>query len=202
MKKKLKIKLWFRRHQIKFGIFVMLLFPIVIGGIYAIPLPQIIAIDSGDLIAYYGAAFGILGSFAYYRIEKAHKEKERNKELTPVFSVIVERNEDDLRIFKISIQKISDSPLMYMHLYDEFVSASIEKNRSFNITYCRTIEELESIKPDYNITMDDAIIDADGYPKYVQILCDDIEGNSWNCCYYKIKDCNRYYYYPRDLEIL
>ena len=50
--------------------------------------------------------------------------------------------------------------------------------------------------------MDSEILDKDGFPQYVQLLCDDIDGNSWNCCYYKVKDCDKVYYYPRDFEII
>ena len=39
---------------------VLLLFPIAVGLIYALPLPQIVAIDSGDLLGYYATTFGIL----------------------------------------------------------------------------------------------------------------------------------------------
>lgn len=50
--------------------------------------------------------------------------------------------------------------------------------------------------------MDSDIIDTDGYPKYIQLLCDDKDGNAWNGCYYKVKDCDKIYYYPRDFEII
>ena len=50
--------------------------------------------------------------------------------------------------------------------------------------------------------MDSDIIDSDSYPKYIQLLCNDKDGNTWNCCYYKVKDCDKIYYYPRDFEII
>ena len=50
--------------------------------------------------------------------------------------------------------------------------------------------------------MDPDIIDRDGYPRYVQLICDDKEGNAWDCCYHKVKDCDKIYYYPRDFEII
>lgn len=39
--------------------------------------------------------------------------------------------------------------------------------------------ETESINPDYNITMGPEMLDTDG--------------NTWNCCYHKVKDCNKVY---------
>ena len=38
-------------------------FPLGVGAIYALPLPRIINVEAGDLLAYYGTTFGIIGSF-------------------------------------------------------------------------------------------------------------------------------------------
>ena len=92
--------------------------------------------------------------------------------------------------------------LSYLSLYDEFITTIVQNNHTFQVTYNKTTEECEAIKPQFNITMDDRIIDSDGYPKYVQLICNDKEGNAWNCCYYKVKDCDKMYYYPRDFEII
>ncbi len=179
----------------------MIVFPLIVGVLYALPVPRIIALDSGDLLAYYGTAFGIIGSFFVYRDEVKKKEKERTKELKPVFTVEVSLIDKSLGLFKIDIGNYSDQPVSFLSFYDEFVETMAQKKYSFQVTYNKTIEE-ENIKPRFNITMDPDIIDSDGYPKYVQLLCDDKDGNAWNCCYYKVKDCDRAYYYPRDIEII
>lgn len=203
MKNRKVIKKFFKQNKSLFWILVILFFfPIVIGLIYALPLPQVVAVESGDLLAYYGTAFGILGSFATYRYEVNKNKKEKIKELKPVFIVDVKRTDTENNVFNVDIVNRSQQTLSFLHLYDEFVSALFEGHYSFKVTYNKTIEEVEDLKPDYNITMDSEIIDADGFPKYVQLLCDDSEGNAWNCCYYKIKDCNKVYYYPRDFEII
>ena len=61
------------------------MFPIIIGMFYALPIPQIVAVDSGALLAYYGTIFGIIGSFITYRQELKKRKKERIKELKPNF---------------------------------------------------------------------------------------------------------------------
>ncbi len=195
-------KRYLKKNMIRFCVVIMLIFPIIVGGMYSEIIPENTPIKAGDLLAYYGVAFGILNSFIYYRIEKKEKEKERNNKLRPAFSVNVEQNKETSLIFKISIKKICDSNLMYMHLYDEFISSYVEKEYCFYVTYNQTIENVKDIDTDYNITMDELIIDTDGYPKYVQIICNDTDNNSWDCCYYKIKDCDKYYYYPRDIDII
>lgn len=202
-KRNVKIKRWFKNNKktvLLFG-FVLIL-PLAIGGIYALPLPQIIAIDSGDLLAYYGTAFGIIVSFIVYRHEIKTKRKEKTQYLKPLFFVEVEPIDNTLGLFSVKINNHSEQPLSYLYFYDEFIEAHIQKQYLFRVAYNKTIEQTKTIKPEFNITIDSEIIDSDGYPKYIQILCDDKEGNMWNCCYYKVKDCEKIYYYPRDFEIM
>lgn len=180
---------------------ILFLFPIVVGLIYALPLPQIVAVDSGDLLGYYATVFGIWGSFYTYRLEKRKSEKERRNDLKPHFIVeITEKNKND--VFSLTISNYIKSRVSHLYLYDCFLSSELKEKYNLKVTYLKTIEEEDKLKPNYNITMDDEILDTDGYPKYVQIICDDIEGNTWNCCYHKINDCGKIYYYPRDFEIL
>lgn len=203
MKNRKVIRKFFKRNKGLVWILVVLFFfPIIIGLIYALPLPQVVAVESGDLLAYYGTAFGILGSFVTYRYEVNKSKKERIRELKPAFVVEVKRTDTEHNEFNIEIINRSQQTLSFLHLYDEFISTIVEEHYSFKITYNKSILETEEIKPDYNITMDPDIIDTDGFPEYVQLLCDDCEGNAWNCCYYKVKDCDNVYYYPRDFEII
>lgn len=203
MKNKRIFKKYLKRNKHLVGLFVALfIFPIIIGLIYAIPIPQIVAVDSGDLLAYYGTTFGIIGSFITYRHELNKSKKERIKELKPSFVVEVKKVSKEDSIFDIDIINRSQQTVTFLHFYDEFISTIINDKYSFKTTFNKTIEEAEGINPDYNITMDSEILDNDGYPKYVQLLCDDSDGNSWNCCYYKVKDCDKVYYYPRDFEII
>lgn len=180
---------------------ILLIFPIVVGLIYALPLPQIVAIDSGDLLGYYATTFGILGSFYTYRLEKRKNEKERKSELKPNFIIeIIKRDKND--IFSLKISNHARSSISHLYLYDVFLSAEAKEKYTLKISYLKSIEEVNKLKPDFNITADDDIIDVDGYPKYIHLMCDDSDRNTWSCCYRKITDCEKIYYYPRDFEIL
>lgn len=203
MKNKRRIRRWIKKRKFWLILFAILLsFPVIIGAIYALPLPQLIAIDSGDLIAYYGTVFGILGSFITYRHEVKMKEKERNQQLKPLFFVDVSLVDSTVGVFQVNIYNQSKQALSYFQFYDVYVSSMVKKNYSFKVTYNKTIAEENQINPTYNITMDSEIIDSDGYPKYIQLICDDEDGNQWDCCYYKVKDGAKIYYYPRDFEII
>ena len=180
---------------------IVLIFPILVGAIYALPLPQVIAVESGDLLAYYGTSLGILGSFITYQSERKKANKERMQSLKPIFAVEVNKCQDVQGLFDISIAKLSEKPLSYMYLYDEFVSATVSNKYLFKVMFCE-IEANKIQDLNFNITIDPEIMDNDNYPKYVQILCEDTEGHTWNCCYYKVKNGNQLYYYPRDIETL
>ena len=77
----------------------------------------------------------------------------------------------------------------------------MKKNYSFKVVYTSLKENSEKVKLDYNFN-DSDLLDSDGKPKYVQILCDDIDGNVWNCCYYKIEDQDKIHYFPGKFEII
>jgi len=180
---------------------IVLIFPLLVGAIYALPLPQVIAVESGDLLAYYGTSMGILGSFITYQSERKKADKERAQKMKPIFAVEVCKSQDEQGLFDISITKLSEKPLSYMYLYDEFVSAAVSNKCVFKVMFCQ-IDANKIQDLDFNVTMDPEIMDNDDYPKYVQILCEDADGNTWNCCYYKVKNGNQIYYYPRDIEML
>ncbi len=204
MKNKKVLKKFFKSNKYLIILFVILfLFPIVIGLFYALPLPQIVAVGSGDLLAYYGAFFGIVGSFVTYRIEIAKRKKERIKEIKPVFIVEVKRiYDEDIEVFSIDIINQSQKTITFLYLYDEFISPIINEKYSFKITYNKSIDDIKRINPDYNITMDSEIVDTDKFPKYIQLLCNDSDGNNWNCYYGKIKNGDKVYYYPSDVKII
>ena len=119
MKNKKVLKKYLKRNKYLVGLFVLLfIFPIIIGLIYVIPIPQIVAVDSGDLLAYYGTTFGIIGSFITYRFELSKSKKERIKELKPVFVVEVKKINDKENIFNIEIINRSQQTVTFLHFYD------------------------------------------------------------------------------------
>lgn len=80
MKRKKKITAFFESNRTAVWIaIVLLVFPIIVGLIYALPLPQVIAVSSEDMLSFYGTAFGIFGSFILYRLEKKNEEKRETR---------------------------------------------------------------------------------------------------------------------------
>lgn len=191
--KKYRIKKIIKSYTFK--IFVILFFfSLVVGFIYGLPIPQIIDIDSGSLLAYYGTAFGIFASFLTYRLQQKNAKEERFNELKPRILIKVDKCECTENMFAIQIDNIPKRK--YLYLYDEIVPENIEEKLKLCVLYCSIKEKQEEFKDEYDIAVDDQLIDSDGYPEYVQILFEDIHGNGWECCFDKIKDGSSIYYYP------
>ena len=189
------------RNIIWFLVFIIL-FPLIVGFIYALPLPQIVAVEPGDLLAFYGTALGIFISFCTYRAEKKKEQKERQRKLKPKLIVKLSKMPNATELFNLSIEKIGQQPLSYFQLYEQYISEELKHFQNFIVSFNQTTENVDRLKPNYTFVLENGAIGKDGYPNYIQILCEDIDGNMWNCCFYKIKDCDKIYYYPRDFEIL
>ena len=200
-KKKSKIKRFLKNKFWQLAI-VCLIFPLIVGAIYMLPLPQIIAVDAGDLLAFYGAAFGILGSFYVYLDEKKKAKKEIDNKLRPKLVIEVNKHSNVKNLFDIRILNQSEKSLSYFSLYDEFISPDFPKKKKLTVSYNLTVEEHRKLKSDFNITSDEDILDDDGYPKYIQVVCDDAEHRAWVGEFFKINDGNKIFYYPRDWEVM
>ena len=58
------------------------------------------------------------------------------------------------------------------------------------------MKEEQELQQYANIAIDSEILDRDGYPKYIQIACDDNEGNIWVCEFEKHKIGSETVYRP------
>lgn len=198
-----KIPVFFRRHKMIIGIIIaIILFPVCIGLIYNIPCRQIVSVEAGDLLAFYGTGFGIFFSFLTYREEKKKERLSRTDELRPKLLIEVEQETTYSRLFNIKIKKLSNNPLQHIYLYTEYVLTELDKENNLKILYCQTIEESKKYEKYADKCIFEDILDNDGYPQYIHIMCDDIEGNCWDCCYNKINDCGSIYYHLGDIGIL
>ncbi len=200
-----KAKRWNEKYQIDWFLFIFI-FPLIIGAIYALPLPQIIAIDSGDLLAFYGTAFGIFKSFQLFYLERKKEEKERNRELKPHLLIKIDSIKQT-PLFDVYVENKGEHALTDCYMYDEYVSKCMDKNCKchFIVSFNQTIEKFHELKSGsteniYNITMDNDIM-KDGYPKYIYFICDDIDGNEWYCSYIRIQNGKDFYYYPEEIKI-
>lgn len=181
------------------GLFV---FPIVVGVIYGLPLPQIIAVDAGDLLAYYGVAFGLFGSFYKYSEDKRKDNKERLQAAVPAFYVSLRKNtEYHKNVFNIEIELLKEQTISNVYLYDVFIKGILRgTSEDYSIKQAVVFdfdkEYEQELQHFQYVTIDGVILEDDGYPKTIDILCDDAEGNTWVCEFHKKKDGETPVYRP------
>ena len=181
----------------------MILIPAIIEGIYSLPIKHSFSIDASSLLSFCGIAVGIIGSFCLYRYEKKCEETKRQKELQPSFLAEVISNE--YGIFNIRIRSLTQSVFTHLYLYDELWVEMVSKDMNVCVSFCKTKEDFQKLRHQgakMNITVDEDIIQLDGYPKYIQLTCEDIDGNTWVCDFYKVNDCGKITYYQRIPEIV
>ncbi|MCI8336413.1 MAG: hypothetical protein HFI72_04575 [Peptococcaceae bacterium] len=196
----------------------ILIFPLIISFLYdTIPCP-VLSITLTNLLDFYGAAFSVLGAFYIYLREVEEKEKNRAKEQEKEQKQKEEQKErqrekrkseimqglevevvpptNGKKLFYIKITRKKDLRLHYVYLYDEFFATNLRESYKIPVTFMKKVEEAEP-EARYNFTMDEDILDADGYPKYVQIVCKDVDGNAWVCDFNKNNNSGKMYYPPQ-----
>jgi hypothetical protein len=192
----------FKRFLKKNKYFIWIwIFPLIIEFIYALPFSQIINVNSGDLLQFYATALGIYTSVMTYRDEKIIEKKNRTETHRPCFVVDIKKVGE---VFETKITKLSKEPIWRVLLYDEYVADNVNSflGKNLRIAFGKKIEEEIQLNVDYNICCDSDILDEDGYPKYFQIICDDVVGNTWNVEFSKYTEGKRVEYYPIKTEIL
>lgn len=192
----------FRKYSVKkhcCGLFFILaIFPLVVGLIYALPFPQVIAIESGDLLSYYATVFSILGSVYMFLRESKSKRKEHENGLSPALHVSLEKENEEDDIFEIKIVSLKAGLLFEVFLYDQLICDKISEKEVIDrkITFKKG---RKSNKDDCKVLVyqdDDLFKDKmSTYPDYIQIVCCDIEHNCWVCDFIRIDGKNGHEYY-------
>lgn len=198
--KKKKLLKAIKKHRliITFAI-IIFVFPLIVGWAYHLPLPQIIAVTSGDLLAYYGTAFGIYLSFVTYSHEKKKEEKERNRDLRPKIIVNLIKDTNQPELLLLTVNNFGKSVYRYIYLYDKYVSLALSDSLNLKISFNLSDKYAKEIGSEYNIH---EIALSDGYPNYIQLDLDDVDGNNWDCCFHKVNDNGKIYYHPECFEIM
>lgn len=186
-----KIKKIIRKNRIAIIFFLaILMFPIFVKLACLIPCLKEIGIASDECLAFYGTAFGIFASFYTYRAEKRKSELQHRRDLMPKISIELQQRRTQRELFDLSIYISEDRPFFDVFLFDEYVFGKVEESEKISISFGLSKEQQDCLKPDVNVSVDeDEIMDTDGYPKYIQIVCHDIENTGWVCNFDKV-DCN------------
>lgn len=183
-----KFKRFFSKFKIVIlSVVIFIIFPAILSIIYKKIYFRTPPLDSGDVLSYFATTFGIFGSFVtFYLTDKKEKET-RNAEIKP--KITVDLKKEDEKVFKLTVYNCLQTPARNVFLYDEILDSKIEKYTTVYVTYNMPNDEFNKYKEKYkncqNITLDEDIIE-NGYPKYILIDCDDVDGRMWQCEFNKI----------------
>lgn len=183
-----KFKRFFSKFKIVIlSVVIFIIFPAILSIIYKKIFFRTPPLDSGDVLSYFATTFGIFGSFVtFYLTDKKEKET-RNAEIKP--KITVDLKKEDEKVFKLTVYNCLQTPARNVFLYDEILDSKIEKYTTVYVTYNMPNDEFNKYKEKYkncqNITIDEDIIE-NGYPKYILIDCDDVDGRMWQCEFNKI----------------
>ena len=197
-KKRKKLKKYSVKKRRRTLFAMLVIFPLIIGLTYALPFPQVIAIESGDLLSYYATVFSILGSVYIFLQESKNRKKDHENELSPALHVSLEKENEEDDIFEIKIVSLKAGLLFEVFLYDQLICDNISEKQVIDrkITFKKG---RKSNKDDCKVLVyqdDDLFKDKmSTYPDYIQIVCCDIEHNCWVCDFIRIDGKNGHEYY-------
>lgn len=210
-KKKLsKIKITNRRTKNYFKVLIaIIVFPLFVGWIYTWPFSQIIDVDCGDLLSFYGTAAGILSSVWIYLDEKARQKKEKESLRRPNLYVTLDKDISKDK-FTLTIHNLSDCPVRNTYLYEKYLfdilsgngkmSKNIEIIDSRNKTSSdRSADVIIDIKSD---VFNDFEMDNKGYPKFIDLYCEDSDGEFWLCVYKHMSEKENSFYSLYSIELI
>ena len=191
-----KLKKYIKKNNfIILFVIIILLFPIVLGLFYTIDGPSIIPIEPEGLLSFYGTAFGIFSSFVLFILEKRKDKEERNRDIKPILTVECEKVDD---VFKLTINNFTQKEIKQIMLYDEYLCNYIKGKKEVYVSYMKSPKEFKYSKANcndlLNITLDENIIDIDGYPKYITVDSEDIDNKMWTYEFRKIKNGDNIFY--------
>lgn len=176
-----KVKLFFKKYVYIIIIIIIIIVPLIIGLIYGLDFPQIIAIDSGDLINYYAIVCGAIGSVWIYLDTKRKEQREKYFEFKPKFALQLKKIDEKYFKYSLSItncDKRNDVKEVEVCMVHVFGIIEAGKTKEVEIAF-ECVENVEYVI-DYDVT-EYVKCNNEDYPKDILITCRDINGDNWEC---------------------
>lgn len=125
----IKVKRFIKYNKSPIRLFMfLLLFPVVIGLIYKIPV-NFINIEIADLLSFYAVALGLFATYLTYRKSEEQNVLKRQETLKPKIELYFEINCDD-RLSIVCIKNVTDNDYVIDYFNCDYYED--EKRRSLN----------------------------------------------------------------------
>lgn len=187
-----KFKRFFSKFKIVIlSVLIFIIFPVILSIIYKKYYFRTPPLDAGDVLSYFATTFGIFGSFVTFYLTIKKEKESHNSKIKP--KILVDLKKENENIFILTVYNFTENPLKNFFLYDEILCPFMAKELTVYVTYNMSNKEFNKYKEKYkdcqffNITVDEDIIE-NGYPKYILIDCDDVDGRMWHCEFNKIEN--------------
>ncbi len=184
--------------------FTIIIFPFLLMGVVSLfNLWKTSTLYIGNLLTYYGTAFGIFGSFVTYKKEERRKQVERDSEVKPNILVKVKKNSNGNNSINILLEKLSTKPLINIFIFDVYISNTFKSNEELKEKFVISNEQL--FHNNCCVETNEDIIDANGNLKEVQVYCEDVDGHFWSLNYTLIPNCDKkdvFYYSLTEMNIV
>lgn len=157
----IKLKRSYRWYKTHIWLFIgLILFPIIVGLFYKIPI-NFVNIEIGDLLSFYAVALGLFATYWTYRESEDKKVLARQESLRPKLELQLELNDDEIKT-KISIYNATDNDYVINYIGHDYYED--EKKRYLNAK-CKL----------------DLVLDCwdEAVPDDVQLGVKDVDGNEW-----------------------
>ena len=138
----------------------LLIFPIIIGLLYKIPI-SFIDIEIGDLLSFYAVALGLFATYLTYRKSEDQRILKRQNSLKPRLELVVTLNDDECNT-KVCVSNTTNNDYIIDYIDIEYYGG--EENQ-----YLNSKNTLEFIINAWD----------DSLPQSIYIGVKDDDGNEW-----------------------
>lgn len=170
----LKFKRFLRRCRTPVFICAgLLIFPIVVGLFYKIPI-SFVDIPVGDLLSFYAVGFGLFASYITYKTSEDQKNLAKQTSLRPRIELGVELNDSGCKM-NVCIKNATDNDYLINYISSDYCE-------TYERRYLNAKERLAfAIDSEHNV-----------FPQSIYVGLKDNDGNEWGVGFEYQEDSRKY----------
>lgn len=169
-----KIKLRYRKNRRTiFTAISLIIFPIIVGLIYKIPI-HFIDVEIGEILSFYAVALGLFSSYLTYVEDKRQKEEAKQSALRPKIELSLELDNDEI-CMNIQLQNRTNNDYTIQYIGHDYFEETMHYALVAKDSISVTLKCWDEVKPDL---------------MYISVR--DEEREEWFLTYEKQESSNKY----------